>query len=645
MGSTMNQEISVNKQYLETDLYLLRVSIGPVQEFIIEARKTRDLYIGSRLLSLATFKTMKPILDAYGLEAIIYPHIKYSKERLSSLPNIYMAVIPKSKLDETVSQMENRLHNFWDDMQKEVNGKLPSNCKGYYDQKIKSPFYINWVATPITIEELNSAYKPKVKEILHFFNERKITRTFDPWEGSYVKKCNQCGRREYPQEIYSSIQQKFKNRIRENEILCPICLLKRLLNPKDIGVPDQKFDSVMDVSAAIAKKLIEQSKKEKNEIKEFTDNVNRIGEVIGEAIGNTHKNGECYYEDYLNYDFFKKEYGISDDPEFRKLCDDTKKKLRIVYESPDIKEPSKYYSILMMDGDNMGKLMSGDVKLTSGEVLKDTNFTLDFQKKLSEILADTGSNTSELIKNQDEGNGLCVYSGGDDLLAFLPLETSISTASKARFCFINEFRKSNIKQTSSAGIVILHHKDPLRRGLEEARKNVEDAKKLFKDKDAFCITLRLFSGSIVTWGYKWEIKVPNIQNLDSVMTLDVLRYFVSFMLKSPKKKLSPSFVHDFMGELPSFYEYDERKSTWKLSKELFKSEFWRLLKRHMPSESRLWKEEFRDGILTLDLIAESFVYMADPEKNKQVKHTKENFENFLQIALFLVREQIGGDFK
>ncbi|MCC4766889.1 type III-B CRISPR-associated protein Cas10/Cmr2 [Methanosarcina sp. DH1] len=636
----MNELIEQMKNY-GNEFYLLRVSIGPVQEFISESRKTRDLYIGSRLLSLATFKTMRPIFDAYGLEAIIYPHIKSSKERLSSLPNIYMAVIPKSKLDEMLSRMKNGLNNFWDEVQQKVNENLPLDCKGYYGQKIRSPFYMNWVAVPVTIEELNNTYKPKVKEIIHFFNERKVTRTFDSWEGSYVQKCNQCGHREYSPEIYLSIQKKFKNRIRENEILCSVCLLKRLLNPKDIDVPDQKFDSVMDVSAAIAKKLMEKGKKEKHEIKEFTDNVDRIGKMIG----NTQKNGEYYYEDYLNYDFFKKEYGIADDPEFRELCDDTKYKLRAAYESLGIKEPSKYYSILMMDGDNMGKLMSGDVKLTSGEVLKDTNFTLDFQKKLSEILSYTGSNTSELIKNQDEGNGLCVYSGGDDLLAFLPLETSLSTTNKSRSCFIDEFRKSNIKQTFSAGIVLLHHKDPLRRGLEDARQSVEKAKGVFKDKDAFCITLRLFSGSVVAWIYKWEINVPNLQELDSIKVLDVLRYFVSFMLEDSENKLSPSFVRDFMEELTSFYKYNENKSTWSLNEKMFKSEFWRLLKRHMPSESKLWKEEFRDGILTLDLIAESFVYMADPEKNKQVKHTKENFENFLQIALFLVREQIGGDFK
>lgn len=632
----MNELIENMKTY-GNEFCLLRVSVGPVQEFISEARKTRDLYIGSRLLSLATLNSMRPIYETYGPKSIVYPHIKYSKERLSSLPNIYMAVIPKSKLDETLSQMENELCNFWNDVQKKFELKLSYDCRGHYNQKMKSPFYINWVAVPVTVEELNNSYKLKVKEILRFFEERKLTRTFGSWEGEYVQKCSQCGRRECAPEIYASVHTEMKSRIRENEVLCSICLLKRLINPDDIGVTDQKFDSVVDISAASAKKLIEQNKNENKDVKEFADKVREIGKYIGI----TQKNGEYYYEDYLNFDFFKKEYEAPDDKELRRLCEEAKEKLHAAYESLGIKEPSKYYSILMMDGDNMGKLMSGEVKLVSGEIIKDTEFTIDYQKKLSEILADTGSNTSELIKDQKEGNGLCVYSGGDDLLAFLPLERSLSTANKARSSFISEFKESNIKQTISAGIVILHHKDPLRRGLEEARKNVDQAKELFEDKDAFCITLRLFSGSIVTWGYKWEIEIPNLQELGSIKILDILSCFISCMLEGSENKLSTGFIHDLMEELPSFYKYNEYKSTLELNEKMFKSEFRRLLKRHIPSGSRLWQLKFKDVILTLDLITELFFYMADPEKNKSIETAKENFENFLQIALFFVREETG----
>lgn len=58
-----------------TDKYLLNVSITPVQEFIAEARKTRDLWIGSYVLSFITFKALEPFIKNSACE-IIYPAYK-----------------------------------------------------------------------------------------------------------------------------------------------------------------------------------------------------------------------------------------------------------------------------------------------------------------------------------------------------------------------------------------------------------------------------------------------------------------------------------------------------------------------------------------------------------------------------------------
>ena len=637
----MNELIEKMKLY-GNEFYLLRVSIGPVQEFISEARKTRDLFMGSLLLSKATYNSMEPISNTYGKDFIIYPQISESKDYLSSVPNLYMAVIPKSKLDGIITQMEDELKFFWDSLQETVNNKFYSDFGVYRNQKTASPFYINWVVVPLTIEDLKNSYKSKVKDSIEFLNERKLTRTFESWDGSYVQKCSQCGHREHTIEIPSFIKQKFRYRIKENEKLCSICLLKRLLDPGDFkNVPDQKFDSVIDVSSVIIKQSLEQKESEKKEIQDFFEIISKIREHVKIRS----KSGEFYYKDYLNSDFFIKEYGTPNTQEFRVLCDEGNKKLVAVYKALGIKEPSKYYSIVMMDGDDMGHLMSGEVKLISGGIIGDKDFTLEYQEKLSKTLADTGADISRLIKDRTKGNGLCVYSGGDELLAFLPLATTLSTSNDARLSFTNEFKKSGILQTSSAGIVILHHKDPLQKGLEEARKNVDKAKEWFEDKDAFIITLRLFSGSVITCGFKWDLEIPTLQDVGQIQVLSILERFVSFMLKDHDNRLSPAFVHDFMNELPSFYEHN-RDSTWSLNEKMFKLEFQRLLKRHIPKKSKIWKDTF-NKILTIDLLMELFVYMANPDKNKQMKseyrkYTKENFEHILQIVLFLAREEISG---
>ena len=41
--------------------HLLAIALGPVQEFIATARRTRDLYAGSRLLSEAAARAAKAL--------------------------------------------------------------------------------------------------------------------------------------------------------------------------------------------------------------------------------------------------------------------------------------------------------------------------------------------------------------------------------------------------------------------------------------------------------------------------------------------------------------------------------------------------------------------------------------------------------
>ena len=196
------------------------------------------------------------------------------------------------------------------------------------------------------------------------------------------------------------------------------------------------------------------------------------------------------------------------------------------------KTPSKYYAIVSMDGDDMGKLMSG-------EYHDNQTFTIDSQKQLSKTLAEIGPKSSDIITEPTKGNGFCVYSGGDDLLAFLPIERALPVINEIRYIFSEEFRKIDEKPTSCAGIVILHYHYPLSKALNEARNSIENAKEWFKDKDAFVITLIVSSGTEITWGSKWSIPDFTIQNDNSSITiaeiqiLDILARFVSFMTEYP----------------------------------------------------------------------------------------------------------------
>ena len=61
---------------LDGDAALLALSIGPVQSFIASARTTSDLWAGSHLLARLAWEAMKPVCEALGPDAILFPRLR-----------------------------------------------------------------------------------------------------------------------------------------------------------------------------------------------------------------------------------------------------------------------------------------------------------------------------------------------------------------------------------------------------------------------------------------------------------------------------------------------------------------------------------------------------------------------------------------
>jgi CRISPR-associated protein Cmr2 len=55
---------------------LLAVSLGPVQDFVAQARSTSDLWAGSHLLSRLSWEAMKVVAEACGPDAILFPALR-----------------------------------------------------------------------------------------------------------------------------------------------------------------------------------------------------------------------------------------------------------------------------------------------------------------------------------------------------------------------------------------------------------------------------------------------------------------------------------------------------------------------------------------------------------------------------------------
>lgn len=158
-----------------------------------------------------------------------------------------------------------------------------------------------------------------------------------------------------------------------------------------------------------------------------------------------------------------------------------------IHESPGI-----YYSILRADGDGIGSFID---KISKEKKSVDINRT--FSKTLSQFSKEAGN----LIESY---GGYPVYTGGDDVLAFLPLGNAVQ-CSEALSGLFRDILKSGLKDfipdddipTMSAGIAVVHHLSSLDDSLKLSAKAESEAKSV-AGKNALCIILSKRGGSDIS---------------------------------------------------------------------------------------------------------------------------------------------------
>lgn len=130
---------------------LLSLSIGPVQSFIAAARKMDDLWAGSHLLSRLAWEAMRPLCEALGPDAILFPRLRGIPQvdlwlrkdmRLpdklfkhctwqkggtdanplfsAALPNRFVAVVPASQARELAEQAQQAVRQWLQELGEEV---------------------------------------------------------------------------------------------------------------------------------------------------------------------------------------------------------------------------------------------------------------------------------------------------------------------------------------------------------------------------------------------------------------------------------------------------------------------------------------------------------------------------------------------
>ena len=460
--------------------YLFLFTIGPVQSFISQARKSQDLFSGSRLLSdLITFTITLLPPDS----ELIFPR-KDAKFK----PNRFIAIINSENEDnikELGVSLEKRLKLFYKEKSVNLLESYGIQEHSKFENQIDNHLQIYWVA----IKHDEEHYKENYERLESSMGSIKNVRAFEQFEET-GKKCSLCGERNALYNSKSIGQIQFK--MNHDEGLCGVCVVKRLYNQstfsvdgninQEINLQSDSFPSTAEIALSETLEKIKLEKNGKELLKDFDKNI---------------KDYQMFYEENLNDKYFENE-GI----EKTKLSEIKAKinNIKEVAKGGDNLKFSKYYSLIMFDGDNMGEWLSGNK-------LKETEKFKVFHKNLTSFLNDFAQKLYQVLKPPF---GNIIYAGGEDFLGFININYIFKSIIQIRLLYDDIINK-NLKEykkyeddnfTFSAGIIVSHYKNPFSEVLKEARLMERKAKE--GSKNSFAIAVLKHSGETINTVYNWE---------------------------------------------------------------------------------------------------------------------------------------------
>ncbi|ALM76262.1 type III-B CRISPR-associated protein Cas10/Cmr2 [Thermococcus barophilus] len=282
----------------------------------------------------------------------------------------------------------------------------------------------------------------------------------------------------------------------------------------------------------------------------FSEALRKLRTAVSPLFKKLSPNIEVLYKENLRtLDSLAKIYGLNSTDLMEKGINDRVRLdvLEAILELEEfIGEPPKYYAILKMDGDNMGKVISGtkavkplrDYSLTENapDVPRPVTPTVHIAitRSLSKFAVEKVPNLSKAHRAE------LIYAGGDDVFAIVPTDQAVQLAYELQKEFRKDWEKFDYLQGStrsmSAGILAVYYKEPL----YSAVRKVNELEHLAKEsgRNALAIGYLTHSGNYYVITVNWRI-------FSDDAVYDLLRSFVS-ETENMKEKISTRFLYEVL---------------------------------------------------------------------------------------------------
>ena len=520
------------------DHNILHFAFGSPQRFIAQARRTRDLWAGSYLLSWLCGRAMQALEKKDPGAEFLMPHVADDplfgqiRDPKTITPNdsaaAYLGSLPtrfSARLSEDADAgacgeaCQAAVNMAWNEVAEAVKGivasKFQNGQRAIWERQTEDFWPCLWVvgSDPALLD-----------------GRKRLGTPLPPAEPGL--KCTVCGERQElsgksrPSEAgdwWNGIRELKKIHdldIGENERLCAVCLVKRLfpsVAESAIGWTVPRFyPSTAYVAAVDWLKQMLDLAKEHGAVCQAAENlikavpppivsreearnwspVRSIGErlaALPEGLWPIRAmSGSVFFEEALRNDDLmlgdKREQAIGALKALQEAVD------AALEEGAERARATPFYALLMMDGDNMGALFAG--------------YPLEQQQALARALAAFNGRVAEIVRDHD---GWLIYAAGEDVFALLPVSRALRCAHALRRAYRDALSREapfvpDGLATLSAGVNFAHMNTALGTVVADTHNSLLDgAAKEAAGRDAIACRVWKRGGPILTWAQPWDL--------------------------------------------------------------------------------------------------------------------------------------------
>ncbi len=474
-----------------------------------------------------------------------------------------MAIVPHNRLKKLAQDAAEAVDEAWQCAAASVKAGLATKgfkpASGF-DQQINNHLEMDITFQPW--DEHDATYQSMFERVrLDLTTQRRRLTHYPKPEhpDNRETKCTQCGRREqvahkkvaHKKNAWEELRKAFRKsgnngqsdsgeteslHLRVGEELCAVCLTKRFAHRWYFGTQSEllgptkqillRFPSVASIATAPLRRALEQAGADtqtwwkqlkffQEKTLGFTPPGNLLPGLDGPKRTDSHLDldGTWYYETSYQPDTALRDHDLSANErplEALAPLKDLQRQLQRLLQSlgEDKSKPhvTPYYAVLTIDVDRMGKWLDGTHPKTLTNSFFDKRLknerrviTPALHREISRRQSFLASEPLYTIVENDN-LGRVIYSGGDDILAFVPL----ATVWRCLDALCKRFRALDglgDKVTLSAGVAITHWRTPLSRALALSRNAESRAKE--EGRDRLVVTVARRSGAVTHYSGKW----------------------------------------------------------------------------------------------------------------------------------------------